>query len=176
MDDIDAETFSSRLWSMMQVNFPHTLTLPQQDRVRWHLFPSLRVKPQQEPLGLDSPAAGTGTVAPVRMHDVMNVMNVMNVMDMQHEREARRMGDEHRAIHGVAGFGKTMILVFRAHYLAPTAAAVGRLVLVRCFNRSLAERIGFLLAARGVAQDGHGVVVSSLHSWCEDMVRTYQLG
>jgi superfamily I DNA and RNA helicase len=28
---------------------------------------------------------------------------VMNVMDMQQEREARRMGDGHRVIHGVAG-------------------------------------------------------------------------
>lgn len=168
-DDVEAEAFSARVWSMMQVNFPHTLTMPQQDRVRWHLFPSLRVTPQQEPLGLDVPQADAAGDAPVRMHDVMNVM------DMQQEREARRMGDGHRVIHGVAGSGKTMILVFRAHYLAPAAAAVGRPVLVLCFNRALAERIAFLLAARGVTEEGHGVVVRSFHSWCEDMVRTYQL-
>ena len=176
-DDVDAETFSQRLWSMMQVSFPHTLTMPQQDRVRWHLFPSLRVTPQQtslgseisqtDPSGTEPSAALAG--APVRMHDVMNVM------DMQQEREARRMGDGHRVIHGVAGSGKTMILVFRAQYLAPAAAAVGRPVLVLCFNRALAEKISYLLASRGVTEEGHGVVVCSFHSWCEDMVRTYQL-
>jgi hypothetical protein len=39
-DEVDTEAFSQRVWSMMQVNFPHTLTMPQQDRMRWHLFPS----------------------------------------------------------------------------------------------------------------------------------------
>lgn len=164
-EETDAEAFSQRLWSMMQVHFPHTLTLPQQDRVRWHLFPSLRVEVQQASLGLDeAPVA-----APIRMHDVMHVM------DMQQEREARRMGDGHRVIHGVAGSGKTMILVFRAQHLASAAAAVGRPVLILCYNRALAERIAHLLAMRGVSEGGQGVVVRSFHSWCEEMVRTYQV-
>ena len=41
--------------------------------------------------------------------------------------------------------------------------------------RWVAERIAFLLAARGVTDGGHGVVVRSFHSWCEDMMRTCQL-
>lgn len=164
-DDTDTELFSQRLWSMMQVNFPHTLTLPQQDRVRWHLFPTLRVEPQQAALQLGE-AKPNG---PIRMHDMMHVM------DMQQEREARRMGDGHRVIHGVAGSGKTMILVFRAQHLSKAAAAVGRPVLVLCYNRALAERIAYLLQQRGVDGADQGVVVRSFHSWCEDMVRTYQL-
>ncbi|WP_307601765.1 DEAD/DEAH box helicase [Variovorax boronicumulans] len=164
-DDVDGEAFGQRLWQMMQVSFPHTLTLPQRDRVRWHLFPSLRVEPVQATLD----AADAGPAMPLKIPDLMQVM------DMQQEREARRMGDGHRVIHGVAGSGKTMILVFRAQYLSSAAAAVGRPVLVLCYNRALAERIAYLLAVRGVVEEGRGVVVRSFHGWCEDMVRTYQL-
>lgn len=164
-DEVDTEAFSQRLWSMMQVHFPHILTLPQQDRVRWHLFPTLRVEPQQETFELGA-SKGDG---PIRMHDMMHVM------DMQQEREARRMGDGHRVIHGVAGSGKTMILVFRAQHLSKAAAAIGRPVLVLCYNRALAERIAHLLEQRGVSEADHGVMVRSFHAWCEEMVRTYQL-
>ena len=40
------------------------------------------------------------------------------VMDLQQEQLARSMGEGHRVIHGVAGSGKTMILGYRAQYLA----------------------------------------------------------
>jgi superfamily I DNA and RNA helicase len=39
-------------------------------------------------------------------------------MDLQQEQLARSLGDGHRVIHGVAGSGKTMILGYRAEYLA----------------------------------------------------------
>ena len=39
-------------------------------------------------------------------------------MDLQQEQLARSMGEGHRVIHGVAGSGKTMILGYRAQYLA----------------------------------------------------------
>jgi superfamily I DNA and RNA helicase len=42
----------------------------------------------------------------------------MRVMDLQKEQLARSLGDGHRVIHGVAGSGKTMILGYRAEYLA----------------------------------------------------------
>jgi superfamily I DNA and RNA helicase len=44
--------------------------------------------------------------------------SIMRVMDMQQEQLARSLGDGHRVIHGVAGSGKTMILGYRAEYLA----------------------------------------------------------
>ena len=42
-ESVDAEAFQMRLWAMFKVAFAHTLTLPQIDRIRWHLFPEIRV-------------------------------------------------------------------------------------------------------------------------------------
>ena len=39
----EVEEFQERLWGMFNVEFPHTLTLPQVERIRWHLFPELRI-------------------------------------------------------------------------------------------------------------------------------------
>ena len=33
-----AGTFQERLWGMFNVQFPHVLTLPQVERIRWHMF------------------------------------------------------------------------------------------------------------------------------------------
>ena len=45
-DTVEAGALQRRLWGMFSVSYPHTLTLPQRDRIRWHLFPELRL-PQQ---------------------------------------------------------------------------------------------------------------------------------
>ena len=42
-----------------------------------------------------------------------------------------------------------------------------------CFNRTLVSRIEALLRQRGVDER---VQVRTFHSWCQDMVRSYQLG
>ncbi|MDM0113135.1 3'-5' exonuclease [Variovorax sp. J22R133] len=170
-EEVDTATFTERLWGMFQMTFPHTLTLPQRDRIRWHLFPELRMDAFQASLDFDAAPDGGAGSAP----STLRVPDLLQVMDMQQEREARGMGAGHRVIHGVAGSGKTMILVFRAQHLAEAAVAVGKPVLVLCFNRGLAGRIESLLGQRGIAPQRHGVRVRTFHSWCEDMVRTYQL-
>lgn len=50
---------------------------------------------------------------------------------------ARSLGDGHRVIHGVAGSGKTMILGYRAEYLARASTPTSKPVLVLCFNEPL---------------------------------------
>lgn len=164
-DDLDetlpAAAFQQRLWGLFTVNYPHTLTLPQRDRVRWHLFPEVRLNPQAA-LDFDPTDAGDG---PPLLPDLMQVM------DLQQEQIARSMGDGHRVIHGVAGSGKTMILIYRAQLLA-AAARADRPILVMCFNRTLADRIDALLRQRGVDER---VQVRTFHAWCQDMVRSYQL-
>jgi len=42
-DNVGAEQFQEQLWGMFHYNFGQTLTLPQIDRVRWHLFPEVRI-------------------------------------------------------------------------------------------------------------------------------------
>ncbi len=158
-DAVDEATFQSRLWGMFTVSYPHTLSLPQRDRVRWHLFPEIRVQHQASLLdeGEASPA--------------LTLPDLMQVMDLQQEQVARTLGEGHRVIHGSAGSGKTMILVFRAQQLA-AAAKADRPILVLCFNRALSQRIEGQLRLRGVDER---VVVRTFHSWCQDMVRAYQL-
>jgi hypothetical protein len=155
-DTLDAGDFLRRLWGMFTVSYPHTLTLPQRDRVRWHLFPELRV-PAQGALDFGEP----GPALP----------DLLQVMDLQQEQIARTLGEGHRVIHGAAGSGKTMILIYRARFLA-AAARPEQPVLVLCFNRTLADRIDALLRARGADER---VVVRTFHAWCADVVASYRL-
>jgi superfamily I DNA/RNA helicase len=92
-------------------------------------------------------------------------------MDLQQEQIARSLGEGHRIIHGAAGSGKTMILIYRAQHLA-AAARPEQPLLVLCFNRTLADRIAAQLRARGVDER---VQVRTFHSWCKDVVDSYQL-
>jgi hypothetical protein len=158
-DSVSPDDFFDRLWGLFTVHYPHTLTLPQRDRIRWHLFPEIRLQ-QQSALAFEDEDA-----AAPRLPDLMEVM------DLQQEQMARTLGDGHRVIHGVAGSGKTMILIYRAQQLA-AAASPDQPILVLCFNRTLADRIEAQLRLRGVDER---VQVRTFHAWCQDMVRSYQL-
>ena len=161
-ETIDGASFQHRLWGMFTVSYPHTLTLPQRDRIRWHLFPELRLAQQTAfDFGAEDAAAQATAALP----------DLMQVMDLQQEQIARSLGEGHRVIHGAAGSGKTMILIYRAQLLA-AAATPGKPILVLCFNRTLADRIEHQLRERGVDER---VQVRTFHSWCQDLVRSYQL-
>jgi hypothetical protein len=158
-DEIDAYEFEKRLWGMFTLTFPYALSLPQRDRVRWHLFPEIRMQSTQIALDLQSDGK------PLALPDLMQVM------DLTQEQTARTLGEGHRVIHGAAGSGKTMILIFRAQQLA-AAARADQPILVLCYNRALSQRIDAMLRERGVDER---VVVRTFHAWCQDMVRAYQL-
>lgn len=166
-DDLDEtlpeEAFLHRLWGMAELAYPHTLTLPQRDRVRWHLFPEVRVQATQDALDFD--AAEPAVSAPP-------LPDLLQVMDLQQEQIARTLGEGHRVIHGAAGSGKTMILVFRAQQLAQ-AARPEQPALVLCYNRALSLRIEALLRERGVREQQ--VQVRTFHAWCEDLVHSYRI-
>lgn len=160
-DSVDPGRFAERLWSLFTVSYPHTLSLPQRDRIRWHLFPELRVSTQAA-LDLDGSAASPAEP---------QLPDLLQVMDLQQEQLARSLGEGHRIVHGAAGSGKTMLLILRAQHLA-AAARPDQPVLVLCFNRALADRIASLLRQRGVDQR---VQVRTFHGWCKDVVDSYQL-
>lgn len=161
IESVEAEAFQQRLWAMFAHVFPTTLTLPQIDRVRWHLFPEIRVEPGDGQFGLfgagDSPA------------QALAIPDLVKVMDAQQEQLARSLGDEHRIIHGVAGSGKTMILGFRAMHLA---RALSKPILVLCFNRTLAARLEQLVGERGLSEH---VQVYNFHRWCRTMLVAYHV-
>lgn len=154
--NVEAEEFQSRLWGM----FPHlmrgVLSLPQIDRVRWILFPEVRVNTQ---LGLFPAEESASDSLP----------DIIGVMDLQQEQLARSLGDGHRVIHGVAGSGKTMILSYRAEYLAKTSPSP-KPILVLCYNQPLAVKLDAAMAAKGLEQKVH---VRNFHKWCRQQLVAY---
>ena len=151
-ENVDAGQFQQRLWDMFAHSFGGVMSLPQLDRVRWIMFPQVRVQTQGE-LFDDT---DTGAEFP----------DIMRVMDLQQEQLARSLGDGHRVIHGVAGSGKTMILGYRAELLAK-AATTTKPVLVLCYNEPLAVKLGTVMAAKGLADRVH---VRNFHKWCRQQL------
>jgi hypothetical protein len=157
-ETVDAQAFQKRLWDMFIVSFPCVLSLPQIDRVRWHLFPEIQI--------------GSGTLdlgAPELVNAPSTIPDLIRVMDLQQEQVARNLGEGHRIIHGVAGSGKTLILGYRAEQLAK---AVNKPLLVLCYNRALASK----LAAHVREKNLHRKVnVKTFHSWCMEQLRLYNV-
>lgn len=154
LEGVEAEAFQQRLWEMFSVRFHGALSLPQIDRIRWHLFPEVRIQSAQADLfGADEPPP-----------------DFVRVMDLQQEQLARSLGEGHRVIHGVAGSGKTLILGYRAEHLAQVCA---KPILILCYNESLARRIGSMMGAKGLAEKVH---VHHFHQWCRAQLSAFNVG
>ncbi len=156
-EGVDAEEFQSRLWEMFPYERYQTLGLPQLDRVRWLLFPQVRVPDQA---GLFDDAA-----------EDAQVPDMLRVMDLQQEQLARSLGDGHRVIHGVAGSGKTMILGWRAEHLA-RANASGKPILVLCYHEPLAVTLAATMTAKGLQERVHCV---HFHKWARAQLVAFGL-
>lgn len=155
-ESADAEEFQQRLWNMFPHKFGGAMSLPQLDRVRWIMFPQVRVQTQ-------------GTLFDDNDTDAA-LPDIMRVMDIQQEQLARSLGDGHRVIHGVAGSGKTMILGYRAEYLAKASTANSKPILILCFNEPLAVKLTSVMEAKGLSDRVH---VRHFHSWCHRQLTTY---
>ncbi|WP_201740896.1 DEAD/DEAH box helicase [Rhodoferax sp. TS-BS-61-7] len=155
LEGVDAEDLQSRLWDMFPFGMRGALSLPQIDRVRWIMFPEVRV--QQGALFDDNDADA-------------NLPDIMRVMDLQQEQLARSLGDGHRVIHGVAGSGKTMILGYRAEYLAQASTASSKPILILCFNEPLGVKLHSVMQAKGLGDKVH---VRHFHKWCRDQLVAY---
>lgn len=160
-DSVPPAAFCERLWSLLDKGFAARLSARQQERVRWLIFPEVRVTNWSAAQKAAVEAAGQFAIP-----------DLMQVMDLNQEQAARSLGEGHRVIHGVAGSGKTMILIFRAQHLAQRNTT-GRPILVLCYNRPLAGRIEHQLAARGITPEQ--VQVSTFHGWCSRMLNDCRL-
>jgi len=150
-EGISAERFQKRLWQMFPWQPGKPLSSRQIERLRWHLFPEIRIAPLQQ-----------------RSLIAEDVIDLIRVMDVEQERLARSLGDGHRVIHGVAGSGKTMLLVYRAAHLAKL---LSKPILVLCYNKTLAERLAAAIKLRDV---GQRVRVRNFHAWCRDQLAQYR--
>jgi len=156
LESVDAEDLQSRLWDMFPFMMRGVMSLPMLDRVRWIMFPQVRVQTQGKLF--DDNDADT------------ELPSIMRVMDLQQEQLARSLGDGHRVIHGVAGSGKTMILGYRAEYLARAGGPGCKPILILCFNEPLGVKLHSVMAAKGL---GDRVHVRHFHKWCHEQIRAF---
>ena len=154
---VDVGVFQEQLWVMSNYNFGITLTAEQIDRIRWHLYPEMRLSTKQLSFFDDEPDETQLQTA---------IPQVLKVMDLQQEQLARNIGEGHRVIHGVAGSGKTLILAYRCQHLAKANQSV----LVLCFNVALAAKLRSLIVSENLSQL---VTVRHFHGWCLDLLKHY---
>lgn len=158
-ESVSPGEFQERLWKMFQYTFGDRLTLPQIERVRWHLFPEIRISVQQRDFFSEAPQSEIPEAVP----------EIVRVMDLAQEQLARSLGDGHRVIHGVAGSGKTLILGYRCLHLART---LHKPALVLCFNITLAARLRAFVEENQIADR---VQVYHFHEWCKTQLTTYHV-
>ncbi len=156
LESVGAEDLQGRLWNMFPYGMRGTITLPQLERIRWIMFPQVRVQTQGALFDDNNTEA--------------ELPDIMRVMDIQQEQLARSLGDGHRVIHGVAGSGKTMILGYRAEYLAKASTPTSKPILILCFNEPLGAKLASVIAAKGLSAKVH---VRHFHKWCREQLVTY---
>jgi hypothetical protein len=156
-ESVDVMDFQERLWAMLPFNACGTLSLPQIDRVRWHLFPEIRLPYKQASLFNEVD------------DELKSIPDILRVMDLQQEQLARSLGHGHRVIHGVAGSGKTLILGYRAEYLAK---ACTRPILILCYNRVLALQLEHWMHVKGISDKVH---VHTFHAWCNKQLSAFNI-
>lgn len=159
-EQVEPEALQSRLWDMFPFLVGGVMSLPQMDRVRWIMFPEVRVQVSGELFDDADPLGDESAELP----------DIMRVMDLQQEQLARSLGDGHRVIHGVAGSGKTMILGYRAEYLAKASTPTSKPILILCFNEPLGVKLHSVMQAKGL---GGKVHVRHFHKWCREQLVAY---
>ena len=153
---IDEGDLQERLWAMSHYNFGATLCTDQIDRIRYHLYPDMRLSTKQLSVFAEEPNALSQSAVP----------QLIKMMDLQQEQLARSLGSGHRVVHGVAGSGKTLILAYRCQHLAEANQSV----LVLCFNVALAAKLRSLIVSENLNEL---VTVRHFHGWCMDMLSQY---
>jgi superfamily I DNA/RNA helicase len=156
-ESVEAEAFQQRLWQMFDLRFEGFLSLPQIDRVRWHMFPEIRLPSKQ------------GGLFDAAELESVELPDIMRVMDIQQEQLARSLGEGHRVIHGVAGSGKTLILGYRAEYLAKVST---KPILILCYNKTLSKRLQQWMIDKKISAK---VSVRNFHSWCRSQLVAYNI-
>lgn len=149
------DKISLRLNSLFRHHFSCQPTRQQLDRIRWHLYPDVRINKTitTEDLGRFS----------------LHTPDIISIMDTQQELLARSMGGGHRVIHGVAGSGKTLILLHRCLDLANNIEN-DKPILVICYNITLARKLKTLINQQNIRLP---VIVSHFHSWCYQQLSSH---
>jgi predicted acetyltransferase len=128
-EDFSTEGFLEKLMGMFSVKNSGRGLIDEEDiqSIRYHLFPEVRIS------------------ADVKRYSEDSLLSLKNIkaMDLYQEILAKQLGEGHRAIRGVAGSGKTIILAARARILLEKYPDWKLLVL--CYGVPLSRNIRVLL-------------------------------
>ncbi|MFX1450475.1 MAG: 3'-5' exonuclease [Promethearchaeota archaeon] len=101
----------------------------------------------------------------VDMLEFYTIENKIKLLDIEQEKMARKLGEGHRLIFGVAGSGKTVLLIARARYLAITHPDWK--ILILCYNRLLRDLIFHLINPQDYDAD---ITINTFHSWVRQYI------
>ena len=155
LESVEPKALQSQLWDMFPLMMGGLMTPALLERVRWRLFPALRL---QRGAPFDDDDASAKLPEPLR------------VLDLPQERLMRSLGDGHRVIHGVAGSGKTLLLSYRAEHLAKAHTPDPKPILILCYNEPLAVMLAAQMQAKGL---GNRVRALHFHKWCREQLLTF---
>jgi len=135
-DDLTADRLLPRLRGLLPSRAAHAppLSPTQVDEIRAALYPEIRVG---------------------WAHDDAELIEVM---DREQECLAKSLGDGHHLVRGVAGSGKTIVLMCRVRHLRELHPDWR--ILVLCFNRVLADHLSRMIGADERLQ------ILTFHAWC----------
>jgi Nuclease-related domain/UvrD-like helicase C-terminal domain/AAA domain len=165
----EAGKFQEYLWQMWPRQLNKPLTNEQIDRIRALIFPEIVMPSRQLSIFLKEHPLERVDFQQVEQEPkvlskpilaVKIPTDLMKVMDLKQEMLSRDLGDGHRVIHGVAGSGKTMILMYRCQYLAKQKPK--KPILVLCFNVVLAAKLQESIRQQ---ENCESIQIFSFHSW-----------
>jgi hypothetical protein len=157
LSNITSEQLAGHRLGDLTAVFPPTKVLPRDGLLQWEELPADaicdRIKAYFDPFW-DIPRLTPRQVDVLRgvIHPEIRIESrydpaQLAILDMRQERHARGIGGGHRIVYGVAGSGKTVLLIARAKLLCQQAPEAQ--VMVLCFNVALAAYLGGVLASRG---------------------------
>jgi hypothetical protein len=94
---------------------------------------------------------------------------VLKTLDIEQEKLARKLGRGHRLFYGVAGSGKTVILLSRAKYLANHQPESR--ILVLCYNIALASYLQSLIHDDPQNPQYQQIQVMHFHAWAKSVLK-----
>jgi hypothetical protein len=92
----------------------------------------------------------------------------VKMLDLEQEKLAHELGEGHRLFYGVAGSGKTVLLIARARFLAKKYP--NWKILVLCYNRVLRNALEQMIAPQN--QQGN-IIVENFHRWAKNTIVNY---
>jgi len=106
------------------------------------------------------PTCRLPTIEQGNINKYMKSGDKVRLLDEEQEELARELGEGHRLIFGVAGSGKTVLLISRARYLA--LHHPDWKILILCYNRLLKNLLFHLLNPQDYEAD---IIITTYHSW-----------